>query len=168
MKASTPVFFLLAVACICSCSKSKSNLKGNDALLASGVWRLRKTDTLRLDAATNILSHQVTTFSSCQDLRSIVYYDDYKYQTFMGCGVVAPPNNLYDGQSWSINGPYLITGYATGPPRGGGLGFVTTDSIVTLTKDSLTLVFVNLFMEGYPTPASYNSYARKAYFYYTH
>jgi hypothetical protein len=140
MRISIPFIALFATLSIGGCSKSNKNaLHGNAALLAGKAWKLQRSDTIHLDSSQHIISVETTLVTDCQSRLNIIFYPQFDLQSYLGCS--QPSNSPSTDWTWALVGDSanLLVQTLSGSPRSGPVS-VTTDSVLTLTPDSLILL----------------------------
>lgn len=139
MKKMHIYIFLWVAISVAMCSKS-SNLSPTVALLSAGPWKLQSSDTTQYDSAYHIIG-QSTAIVNCTNRLNYVFYTDgsRSMQIYLGCG--QPASQPTPTWSWYIGGKnsnILDLSAAVMGPRSGPTAQMS-DSIITLTKDSLVL-----------------------------
>jgi hypothetical protein len=137
MRLSIPFVVLLVILFVSGCSKNnKISLQGAAALLVGKAWKLQRTDTIYYDTAYQQTGEQTIVIVDCRNRPNWIFYPDMSMQFYTGCDQPAPA--VERGWSWSIDLEKFVVKTLSGDPRSGPIN-ILSDSIVTLTKDSLVL-----------------------------
>lgn len=122
-----------------SCSKQHNDtpLTPTEALLIGSPWVLQRSDTIHYNSANIVTSRQTYIPSGCSSQPHYVFYTGGAIQMYVGCTQPSFDPSASHDFSWH-SGVTYISWDLSGSPRGGPISS-GSDSIITLTKDTLVL-----------------------------